>query len=107
MIQIFLQSRKKSVCICQIRLICVQIFHIEDVSTTLRLFNDKIIFMDLRTTYMGLNLKSPIVVSACTLSEEVGNIVQMEDSGAGAVVLFSLFEEQLKKEEAKYEKNLR
>ena len=55
--------------------------------------------MDLRTTYMGLKLKSPIVVSACTLSEEVGNIVQMEDAGAGAVVLFSLFEEQLKKEE--------
>lgn len=52
---------------------------------------------------MGLKLKSPIVVSASTLSEEVGNIVQMEDAGAGAVVLFSLFEEQLKKEEAKYE----
>ncbi len=59
--------------------------------------------MDLRTTYMGLKLRSPIVVSACTLSEEVNNIVQMEDAGAGAVVLFSLFEEQLKKEEAKYE----
>ena len=68
-----------------------------------RLLNAKIIFMDLRTTYMGLKLKSPIVVSASTLSEEVGNIVQMEDAGAGAVVLFSLFEEQLKKEEAKYE----
>ena len=52
---------------------------------------------------MGLNLRSPIVVSACTLSEEVGNIVQMEDAGAGAVVLFSLFEEQVKKEAAQYE----
>jgi dihydroorotate dehydrogenase (fumarate) len=52
---------------------------------------------------MGLKLKSPIVVSACTLSEEVTNIVQMEDAGAGAVVLFSLFEEQLKKEAAQYE----
>lgn len=59
--------------------------------------------MDLRTNYMGLDLKSPIVVSACTLSEEVNNIVQMEDAGAGAVVLFSLFEEQLKKEAAQYE----
>ena len=59
--------------------------------------------MNLQTTYMGLKLGSPIVVSACTLSEEVGNIVQMEDAGAGAIVLFSLFEEQLKKEEAKYE----
>ncbi len=59
--------------------------------------------MDLRTNYMGLKLKSPIVVSACTLSEEVNNIVQMEDAGAGAVVLFSLFEEQLKKEAAQFE----
>ena len=60
--------------------------------------------MNLRTTYMGLQLESPIVVSACTLSEEVDNIVQMEDAGAGAVVLFSLFEEQIKKESAQYEK---
>jgi dihydroorotate dehydrogenase (fumarate) len=59
--------------------------------------------MDLETTYMGLKLKSPIVVSACTLSEEVGNIIQMEDAGAGAVVLFSLFEEQIKKEWAQYD----
>jgi dihydroorotate dehydrogenase (fumarate) len=60
--------------------------------------------MNLRTTYMGLQLESPIVVSACTLSEEVENIVQMEDAGAGAVVLFSLFEEQIKKESLMYEK---
>ena len=52
------------------------------------------------TTYMGMKLKSPIVVSACTLSEKTDNILKMEDSGAGAVVLFSLFEEQIKKEEA-------
>jgi dihydroorotate dehydrogenase (fumarate) len=52
---------------------------------------------------MGLKLNSPVVVSACTLSEEVSNIVQMEEAGAGAVVLFSLFEEQLKKEAAQYE----
>ena len=59
--------------------------------------------MNLSTSYMGLELKSPIVVSACTLSEEVGNIVQMEDAGAGAVVLFSMFEEQIKKEAAQHE----
>ena len=59
--------------------------------------------MNLSTSYMGLNLKSPIVVSACTLSEDVGNIVQMEDAGAGAVVLFSMFEEQIKKEAAQHE----
>lgn len=63
--------------------------------------------MNLSTSYMGLKLKSPIVVSACTLSEEVSNIVQMEEAGAGAVVLFSLFEEQLKKEAAQYESIVR
>jgi len=56
--------------------------------------------MKLQTNYMGLQLDSPIVVSACTLSEKTDNIVQMEDNGAGAVVLFSLFEEQIRKEEA-------
>lgn len=52
---------------------------------------------------MGLKLRSPIVVSACTLSEEVSDIVKMEDAGAGAVVLHSLFEEQIKKEASQYE----
>jgi len=56
--------------------------------------------MKIHTTYMGLELNSPIVVSACTLSERTDNIVKMEDHGAGAVVLFSLFEEQIRKEEA-------
>lgn len=50
---------------------------------------------------MGLSLKSPIVVSACTLSEKTDNIVMMEDHGAGAVVMSSLFEEQIRKEEIK------
>lgn len=58
--------------------------------------------MKTQTTYMGLNLNSPIVVSACTLSENTDNIVQMEDHGAGAVVLFSLFEEQIRKDEASF-----
>jgi dihydroorotate dehydrogenase (fumarate) len=58
--------------------------------------------MKMHSTYMGLQLNSPIIVSACTLSGKTENIVQMEDNGAGAVVLFSLFEEQIKKEEARY-----
>lgn len=58
--------------------------------------------MKIRTTYMGMELNSPIVVSACTLSERTENIVKMEDNGAGAVVLFSLFEEQIRKEEARF-----
>jgi dihydroorotate dehydrogenase (fumarate) len=57
--------------------------------------------MSLHSSYMGLKLNSPIVVSACTLSEKIDNIVKMEDSGAGAVILFSLFEEQIREEEAR------
>jgi dihydroorotate dehydrogenase (fumarate) len=56
--------------------------------------------MKIQTTYMGLNLDSPIVVSACTLSEKTDNIAMIEDSGAGAVVMFSVFEEQIRKQEA-------
>ncbi|MBK8042277.1 MAG: dihydroorotate dehydrogenase-like protein [Haliscomenobacter sp.] len=59
--------------------------------------------MDLRTRYLGLDLRSPLVVSACTLSEEIDNILRMEDAGAGAVVLFSLFEEQIRLEEKNME----
>jgi dihydroorotate dehydrogenase (fumarate) len=51
--------------------------------------------MDLSTTYLGMNLRTPLVPSACPLSEEIDNIKLMEDSGASAVVLYSLFEEQL------------
>jgi dihydroorotate dehydrogenase (fumarate) len=50
---------------------------------------------DLSTTYLGLNLKNPLVVSPSPLCEEIGNLVQMEDAGAAAVVLHSLFEEQI------------
>ena len=57
--------------------------------------------MKLNSNYMGLELRSPILVSACTLSEQTDNIVQMEDHGAGAVVMFSLFEEQIRQEEAR------
>lgn len=56
----------------------------------------------MQANYMGMTLNSPIIVSACTLSEQTDNIVKMEDSGAGAVVLFSLFEEQIRKEEARF-----
>jgi dihydroorotate dehydrogenase (fumarate) len=50
---------------------------------------------DLSTTYLGLKLRNPLVVSASPLSEEIGNIRRMEDAGAAAVVLHSLFEEQI------------
>jgi dihydroorotate dehydrogenase (fumarate) len=51
--------------------------------------------MDLSTTYMGLKLNNPLVVSACPLSRDVANIKKMEDAGAAAVVMFSLFEEEI------------
>ena len=63
--------------------------------------------MNLDTTYMGLKLHSPIVVSASTLSEKTDNILQMEDSGAGAIVLFSMFEEQINKENARFDAVIR
>jgi len=50
---------------------------------------------DLSTTYLGMDLRSPLVPSASPLSEDLGKIKRMEDAGAGAIVLFSLFEEQL------------
>ena len=55
--------------------------------------------IDLSTTYLGLKLKNPLVASASPLCEDVGNIRRIEDAGAAAVVLQSLFEEQLEIEE--------
>ncbi len=51
--------------------------------------------MDLSTTYLGLTLKNPIVPSASPLSQRVEDIRKLEDAGAAAVVMFSVFEEQL------------
>ncbi len=50
---------------------------------------------DLSTSYLGLTLKNPLVASASPLSEDIDNIRRMEDAGAAAVVLHSLFEEQI------------
>jgi len=51
--------------------------------------------MDLKTQYLGLSLKNPIVPSASPLSREIDTIKKLEDAGASAVVMYSLFEEQL------------
>jgi dihydroorotate dehydrogenase (fumarate) len=58
--------------------------------------------MDLSTTYLGLNLKSPLIASASPLSEDINNIRKMEDAGIAGVVLYSLFEEQLRLEQEEY-----
>jgi dihydroorotate dehydrogenase (fumarate) len=51
--------------------------------------------MDLTTTYMGLTLKNPLVPSSSPLSRNLNSLRRMEDNGASAIVLYSLFEEQI------------
>jgi len=58
--------------------------------------------MDLSTKYMGMTLKSPLVASASPLSEDIDNVKKLEDAGIGAIVLHSLFEEQLRIEQEEY-----
>jgi dihydroorotate dehydrogenase (fumarate) len=54
--------------------------------------------IDFSTQYLGLKLNGPIVVSSTPLSESLDNVRRMEDAGASAIVLISLFEEQLELE---------
>lgn len=51
--------------------------------------------MDTAVKYMGIELRSPIIVGSCGLTSDVDKMVQMEQAGAGAVVLKSVFEEQI------------
>jgi dihydroorotate dehydrogenase (fumarate) len=55
--------------------------------------------MNIETTYLGMKLKSPLVASASPLTESIDNLRQMEDAGAAAVVLYSLYEEQIEMEQ--------
>ena len=50
---------------------------------------------DLKTTYLGLQLNNPLVASASPLSKKVANARRLEDAGAAAIVMYSLFEEQI------------
>ena len=56
--------------------------------------------MDLSTEYLGLTLRNPLVASASPLSNTVDGVRRLADAGLGAVVLYSLFEEQLRREAA-------
>ena len=56
--------------------------------------------MDLSTNYLGLHLKNPIVPSASPLSRTVESMKRLEDAGAAAIVMYSLFEEQIAHEAA-------
>ena len=61
---------------------------------------------DLRTSYMGISLKNPIIVGSSPLSTRVDTIKAMEDAGASAVVLKSLFEEQVRIDAEAFERDL-
>lgn len=52
--------------------------------------------IDLSSTYMGLKLKNPLMPSASPLSRELGTVRRLEDAGASAIVVYSLFEEQIR-----------
>lgn len=56
---------------------------------------------NLTTTYMGFELKNPIIVGSSGLTNSVENVIEIEKNGAGAVVLKSLFEEQILQETSK------
>jgi dihydroorotate dehydrogenase (fumarate) len=59
--------------------------------------------MDLQTTYLGLKLKNPLVPSASPLSRTLDSMKRLEDAGASAIVMYSLFEEQIEHEAAELE----
>ena len=62
--------------------------------------------IDLTTRYLGLKLRTPLVPSASPLSQEIGVIRRLEDAGASAIVLYSLFEEQLRQESLELDHHL-
>ncbi|MGD0472122.1 MAG: dihydroorotate dehydrogenase-like protein [Candidatus Velthaea sp.] len=62
--------------------------------------------MKLATTYMGLNLSSPLVASASPLTRNIANIQRLAENGAGAIVLPSLFEEQIDAEREELERGM-
>lgn len=61
---------------------------------------------DLSTTYLGLKLKNPLVASAGPLAKDIGHILHMEEAGISAVVLHSLFEEQITLESDSLDRHL-
>jgi dihydroorotate dehydrogenase (fumarate) len=60
--------------------------------------------MDLATSYLGLTLKHPLIASSSPLTGDIDNLRRLEDAGAAAVVLPSLFEEQIESEAADFER---
>ena len=61
---------------------------------------------DLKTTYLGLSLKNPLVASSSPLSEKVDTVRRLEDAGVAAVILYSLFEEQVIQESLRLHRDI-
>jgi len=62
--------------------------------------------VDLKTTYLGLELKNPLVASASPLSKEVESAKALEEAGIAAIVMYSLFEEQIIRESLKLQEDI-
>ncbi len=62
--------------------------------------------IDLSTTYLGLKLKNPLVASASPLLKKVEHVKRMEEAGIAAVVMYSLFEEQITHESLELDHSL-
>ena len=62
--------------------------------------------VDLKTTYLGLTLKNPLVASASPLSKKVETALRLEEAGISAIVMYSLFEEQVIQESLKLDRDL-
>jgi len=61
---------------------------------------------DLKTNYLGIELKNPIIVGACNLSHDMNVVKKLEEAGAGAIVYKSLFEEQIQLESFEMEEQM-
>ena len=61
---------------------------------------------DLKSRYMGIELKNPVIAGASELTSNMDSIRKIEDSGAGALVIKSLFEEQIQLEMAKFDEEI-
>lgn len=61
---------------------------------------------NLKTTYMGIELKSPIILGACNMSDDIDKLKKAEENGVGAIVFKSLFEEQIQLERLQFEERL-
>ena len=62
--------------------------------------------LDLTTTYLGLKLKHPLVASASPLSKKLDTVHQLANAGASAIVMYSLFEEQIIQDGLKLHRDL-